>query len=55
MNVNKTFDAIVVGAGPSGNAAAYNMANAGLKVLQIHPGESPGTENMQADNLYADE
>ena len=28
------FDAIVVGAGPSGNTAAYTMAKAGLKVLQ---------------------
>ena len=27
------FDAIVVGAGPSGNAAAYVMAKEGLNVL----------------------
>ena len=33
------FDAIVVGAGPSGNTAAYTLAKAGLKVLQIERGE----------------
>jgi len=33
------FDAIVVGAGPSGNAATYTLAKAGLKVLQIERGE----------------
>ncbi|HEY0877241.1 MAG TPA: NAD(P)-binding protein, partial [Zeimonas sp.] len=33
------FDAIVVGAGPSGNTAAYLMAKAGMKVLQLERGE----------------
>ena len=32
------FDAIVVGAGPAGNAAAYTMAKAGLSVLQLERG-----------------
>jgi len=27
------FDAIVVGAGPSGNSAAYTLAKAGLKYV----------------------
>jgi electron transfer flavoprotein-quinone oxidoreductase len=48
------FDAIVVGAGPSGNAAAYTMAKAGLKVLQIERGETPGSKNVQGAILYAD-
>ena len=39
--MNERFDAIVVGAGPAGNAAAYTMASAGLKVLQIERGEYP--------------
>jgi electron transfer flavoprotein-quinone oxidoreductase len=47
------FDAIVVGAGPSGNAAAYVMAKAGLKVLQIERGEYPGSKNVQGAILYA--
>ncbi|MCA8881790.1 MAG: NAD(P)-binding protein [Rhodobacteraceae bacterium] len=48
------FDAIVVGAGPSGNAAAYTMAKAGLSVLQIDRGEYPGSKNVQGAILYAD-
>ena len=48
------FDAIVVGAGPSGNAAAYTMAKAGLNVLQIERGEYPGSKNVQGAILYSD-
>jgi len=47
------FDAIVVGAGPSGNAATYTLAKAGLKVLQIERGEYPGSKNVQGAILYA--
>jgi electron transfer flavoprotein-quinone oxidoreductase len=50
----KDFDAIVVGAGPSGNAAAYTLAKSGLKVLQIERGEYPGSKNVQGAILYAD-
>jgi electron transfer flavoprotein-quinone oxidoreductase len=48
------FDAIVVGAGPSGNAAAYTLAQGGLKVLQIERGEYPGSKNVQGAILYSD-
>ena len=48
------FDAIVVGAGPSGNAAAYTMAKNGLKVLQLERGEYPGSKNVQGAILYSD-
>jgi electron transfer flavoprotein-quinone oxidoreductase len=48
------FDAIVVGAGPAGNAAAYTMAKAGLKVLQLERGEYPGSKNVQGAILYSD-
>jgi electron transfer flavoprotein-quinone oxidoreductase len=47
------FDAIVVGAGPSGNAAAYSLAKQGLKVLQLERGEYPGSKNVQGAILYA--
>lgn len=49
------FDAIVVGAGPSGNAAAYTMAKAGLNVLQLERGEYPGAKNVQGGIMYASE
>ena len=54
MKKPSQFDAIVVGAGPSGNAAAYTLAKAGLKVLQIERGEYPGSKNVQGAILYAD-
>ncbi len=52
--MSETFDAIVVGAGPSGNSAAYTLAKAGLKVLQIERGEYPGSKNVQGAILYSD-
>lgn len=48
------FNAIVVGAGPAGNAAAYTLAKGGLKVLQLERGEYPGSKNVQGAILYAD-
>ena len=48
------FDAIVVGAGPSGNAAAITLAKAGLSVIQIERGEYPGSKNVQGAILYSD-
>ena len=53
MKKPSQFDAIVVGAGPSGNACAYTLAKAGLKVLQIERGEYPGSKNVQGAILYA--
>jgi electron transfer flavoprotein-quinone oxidoreductase len=52
--IDERFDAIVVGAGPSGNAAALTMAREGLKVLQIERGEYSGSKNVQGAILYAD-
>ncbi len=52
--IDERFDAIVVGAGPSGNAAAYTLATKGLKVLQIERGEYSGSKNVQGAILYAD-
>jgi len=52
--IQEKFDAIVVGAGPSGNAAAYVMAREGLNVLQIERGEYSGSKNVQGAILYSD-
>lgn len=40
------FDAIIVGAGPAGCAAAYVMAKEGLQVLVLERGKYPGAKNM---------
>ncbi|TIW21203.1 MAG: FAD-dependent oxidoreductase [Mesorhizobium sp.] len=52
--IEEEFDAIVVGAGMSGNAAAYTMARQGLTVLQLERGEYPGSKNVQGAIMYAD-
>ena len=48
------FDAIVVGAGPAGNAAALTLARGGANVLQLERGEYPGSKNVQGAVLYSD-
>ncbi|MFZ5944406.1 MAG: FAD-dependent oxidoreductase [Bacillota bacterium] len=50
--VQEKFDAIVVGAGPAGLAAAYTMANNGLKVIVFERGEYPGAKNVMGGVLY---
>lgn len=52
--IEEKFDAIVIGAGMAGNAAAYTLADRGLNVLQLERGEYPGSKNVQGAILYAD-
>ncbi len=52
--IEERFDAIVIGAGMAGNAAALTMAQRGLKVLQLERGEYAGSKNVQGAILYAD-
>jgi len=46
------FDAVVVGAGLAGSAAALTMASAGLDVLVVERGTSPGAKNVFGGVLY---
>lgn len=48
------FDAIIVGAGPAGSAAAYGLAKAGLSVLVIERGEFPGAKNTSGAIFYGE-
>ncbi|NBJ15039.1 MAG: FAD-dependent oxidoreductase [Dehalobacter sp. 4CP] len=46
------YDAIVVGAGPAGLAAAYRLAKAGVEVLVIERGSYPGAKNLSGGLLF---
>lgn len=46
------FDAIVVGAGPAGSAAAIELARAGRSVCLIERGPFPGSKNMYGGVVY---
>ncbi len=50
--MSERFDAIVVGAGPAGTAAALTMARGGLNVIVIERGEFPGAKNVFGGVLY---
>ncbi len=50
--MNKSFDVIVVGAGPAGTTAALVLARKGLKVLLLERGEYPGSKNMFGGALF---
>ncbi len=48
-----SFDAIVVGAGPAGSAAALALARAGRSVVIIERGPFPGSKNVYGGVVYA--
>jgi len=49
---SEEFDAIVVGAGPAGAAAALTMARGGLNVVLFERGERPGVKNVMGGVMY---
>ncbi len=46
------FDAIIVGAGVAGSAAAYQLARQGMQVVIIERGPYPGSKNLSGGVLY---
>ncbi|MCZ7628618.1 MAG: FAD-dependent oxidoreductase [Microthrixaceae bacterium] len=46
------FDAIVVGAGPAGSAAAIELARSGRSVVLVERGPFPGSKNMYGGVVY---
>src|SRR3970282_913176 len=47
------FEAVVVGAGPAGSAAAYALAKAGVKTLLVERGKAAGQKAMFGGRIYA--
>jgi electron transfer flavoprotein-quinone oxidoreductase len=52
MAEEEKFDAVVVGAGPAGTAAAITIAKAGLQVALLERGAKPGAKNVMGGILY---
>ena len=50
--MTETFDAIVVGAGPAGSAAALVLARGGARVALLERGPFPGSKNMYGGVVY---
>ncbi len=49
------YDAIVVGAGNAGSAAAITMASKGLSVLLVDRSDPPGTKNLSGGVLWGND
>ena len=50
--MNNSTDIIIVGAGPSGTAAAMISAQAGKRVVLIERGDFSGCKNMFGGAIY---
>ena len=52
INPAATYDAVVVGAGPAGAAAALALARAGRSVVLVERGPFPGSKNVYGGVVY---
>lgn len=50
--MDEKFDAIIVGAGLAGSAAAYRLAQTGLEVVLVERGPYPGSKSLSGGVLY---
>ena len=53
MSDSRRFDAVVVGAGPAGSAAAISLARRGRSVALLERGPFPGAKNLFGGVVYA--
>lgn len=47
------FDVIIVGAGPAGSTAGFLLAQAGMNVLMVERGQTPGSKNVSGGLIYS--
>ena len=52
MNDDDSYDVFVVGAGPAGAAAAWQLAKNGVKVALIDRGSPVGSKNLSGGVLW---
>jgi electron transfer flavoprotein-quinone oxidoreductase len=50
--MTEKYEAVVVGAGPAGSAAALELARNGVQVLVLERGKEPGAKNVTGGVLY---
>jgi len=50
--VSLKFDVVVIGAGPAGLAAAYELSKRGFKTLVLERGRRPGSKNLYGGRIY---
>ena len=51
---DEKLDAVIVGGGLAGLAAAYRLAEAGKQVLLLERGDAPGSKNVTGGRMYVE-